>query len=266
MKTITSPDNPLVKAIRRTQRRKGSRSKGLAVLEGVKLAREALSQGVEIEAAVIAKNCLGSDVGREIAARLESVGAPGIAVPAKLFRRLSTQDHPEGILLLVAIHSQGLDQLSGEPVLVLVGVQDPGNLGAMARVAEASGARALVKCEGSADPFQSKALRASMGSLLRLPVLEGDAPEATLAELKRQGLTLAACVPREGTDFREADLRPPLALVVGNESTGFPGSLMGHFDLTLSVPMKPPVDSLNVAVTAGHVLYEAARQRGWFTT
>jgi len=262
METITSPDNPLVKTIRRTQRRKGSRSKGHAVLEGVKLAREALTQGIEVEAAVISKPCLESEEGREIATRLERVGAHGVAVPAKLFRRLSTQDNPEGILLLVAIRSQGLDRLSGEPVLVLVGVQDPGNLGAMARVAEASGALALVKCQGSADPFQPKALRASMGSLLRLPVLEGDAPEATLSKLKKKGLTLAACVPRGGIDFREADLRSPLAFVVGNESTGFPASLMGHFDLTLSVPMKPPVDSLNVAVTAGLVLYEAARQRG----
>lgn len=266
MKIITSPDNPLVKTIRRAQRRKGTRSKGQAVLEGVKLAREALTQGVAVEAAVISKPFLESEEGREMAKHLESLGADGIAVPEKLFRRLSTQENPEGILLLVAMHSQGLDRLSGEPVLVLVGVQNPGNLGAMARVAEASGALALVKCQGSADPFQPKALRASMGSLLRLPVLEGETPEATLSKLKKQGLTLAACVPREGIDFREADLRPPLALVIGNESTGFPGSLMEQFDLVLSVPMKPPVDSLNVAVTAGLVLYEAARQRGVFRT
>jgi TrmH family RNA methyltransferase len=262
MKTVSSPDNPLVKAIRRAQRRKGKRSKGLAVLEGVKLAREALGSGISIETAVVSKLFLETDEGKELAVRLEEAADEQVSMPAKLFRRMSTQEHPEGVLLLASMALQSLESLPGEPVLVVVGVQDPGNLGAMARVAEASGARALVKCEGSADPFQPKALRASMGSLLRLPVLEGGAAEATLSRLKAKGLTLAACTPRQGIDYREADLRSPLALVVGAESTGLPESLLEHFDLQLYVPMKEPVDSLNVAVTAGLVLYEAARQRG----
>jgi tRNA G18 (ribose-2'-O)-methylase SpoU len=101
-----------------------------------------------------------------------------------------------------------------------------------------------------------------MGSLLRLPVLEGGAAEAALCKLKAKGLTLAACTPRNGLDFRKADFRSPLALAVGSESTGLSESLLKHFDLQLSIPMKEPVDSLNVAVTAGLVLYEAARQRG----
>lgn len=262
MKTISSPDNPLVKAVRRAQQRKGKRSKGLAVLEGIKLAREALACGITIETAVVSKAFLECDDGKELAGRLEEAADEAVSVPAKLFRRLSTLEHPEGVLLLASMATQTLESLPDEPVLVLVGVQDPGNLGAIARVAEAAGARALVKCEGSADPFQPKALRASMGSLLRLPVLESGAAEATLDKLKVKGLTLAACTPRSGIDFRKADFRSPLALVVGSESTGLPESLIEHFDLQLSVPMREPVDSLNVAVTAGLVLYEVARQRG----
>lgn len=262
MKTITSPDNPLIKTIRRLQHRAGSREKGRFILEGVKLASEALAHGVEIERAVVSKPFSRSKAGQPLTTHLDEAGVDCVAVAEGLFRRLSTLAHPEGILLVARSASRPLETLQGDLVLVLVGVQDPSNLGAMARVAEAAGASALVKCRGSADPFQPKAMRASMGSLLRLALFDADEPERTLPFLKSNGWSLAACLPRGGRDYREVDYRFPLAFAVGNESTGLPEGLLKHFDIRVSVPMKDTVESLNVAVATGLVLYEAARQRG----
>lgn len=101
-----------------------------------------------------------------------------------------------------------------------------------------------------------------MGSLIRLPVFEAGEPQSTLSILKEKGFMLGACLPRSGTDFRQVDLRDRLALVMGNESSGLPEGLVDLTDIQISVPMKASVESLNVAVVAGLILYEAARQRG----
>jgi tRNA G18 (ribose-2'-O)-methylase SpoU len=101
-----------------------------------------------------------------------------------------------------------------------------------------------------------------MGSLLRVPVVEGEDPEVTLPRLRDKGLTVTACVPRGGLDFREADLRSRLALVMGNEASGLSEHLLALADQCISIPMKETVESLNVAIVTGLVLYEAARQRG----
>ena len=262
MKTISSSDNPLIKTIRRMQNRPGRRHKGRFCLEGVKLAAEALASGIEIEQAVLSCPFAESEVGRSLIGRLEAEEVPLVAVRERIFRRTSGLDSPEGVLLIARRTSLPLASLAGDLAVVVIGIQDPGNLGAMARVAEATGVSALVICRGSANPFQPKSLRASMGSLFRLPVLEGGDAEATLTHLKEKRFCLVACLPRGGIDFRVADLRRPLALVMGNESSGVPERLLNLSERKISVPMKAGVESLNVAVVAGLVLYEAARQRG----
>lgn len=261
MKTISSPDNPLIRTVRRLQRRTGARDKARIILEGIKLASEALDNRIPIEQAVVSRTFLMSEAGESLATRLVRASVEVVQVPDRLLGRMSSLESPEGILLLARMTARPLASLAGNLILVLARVQDPGNVGAMARVAEAAGAAALVKCRGSADPFQPKALRASMGSLLRLPVFEVDVAERSLPELAAKGFTLAGCVPRGGEDYREADLEAPLAVVVGSESSGFPATLAEYFDLRLSVPMKEPVESLNVAVVAALVLYEVARRR-----
>jgi TrmH family RNA methyltransferase len=262
MKTITSPENPLIKMIGRLKQPSRHRSRDRFILEGSKLVTEALAGSIEIERIIVSKGFLRSETGRALLSEFREVFSGSVAVPDRLYRRLSNLENPEGILLVARTPSRPLTSLSGDLLLVVAGVQDPGNLGTMARVAEAACASALVRCRGSADPFQPKALRASMGSLIRLPVFEAGTPEATLPILKGKGLRLAACLPRGGSDYREVDLRDPLALVVGNESSGLPVNLLKLCDRKVSVPMRESVESLNVAFVAGLLLYEAARQRG----
>jgi TrmH family RNA methyltransferase len=144
--------------------------------------------------------------------------------------------------------------------VVSVGIQDPGNLGAVARVAEATGVGALIVTKGSADPFGPKTVRGSMGSVLRLCILDGVSEETMIASLKARRFRLAATLPRGGIDFRQAVRERPLALVLGGESRGLPNAIVERCDVGLSIPMAGAVESLNVAMVAGIVLYEATRE------
>jgi TrmH family RNA methyltransferase len=264
VKTLTSLENPLVKSIRRLQQKPSHRADGTTVIEGLKLANEALSSGIEIAQALISVDLAGRPAGRALLRRLEAAGVPAVTVGERVLRRCSSLESPEGALLVGRIPLRPpdwMDPLTGELVLVVAGVQDPGNLGAMARVAEATGVSAMVVTRGTTHPFHPRALRGSMGSLLRLPIVDGGEPESVGRLLKKKGFSLAACVPRGGMDIREARLAGPLAIALGSEGSGLSKSLLKACDLRLSVPMKGSVDSLNVAVVAGLVLYEAARQR-----
>lgn len=250
MKRIASPANPLVKLVRRLAR-EGRRDPRF-LLEGRKLVRAALESGVAIDFALVSGS-RAMDEARELEAR----GIEVLETTERLFGSVSSQESPEGVLAVARRPRHSAGELAAEGiVLVSVGIQDPGNLGALARIAEAAGARALVLSKGSADPFAPKALRGSMGSLLRVPVVEVD----DLPPLRKRGFRLAALVPHGGVDFRNADWTPPLAILLGRESTGLDEATVAGCDLRVSIPMRGAVESLNVAASAALVLYEANRR------
>jgi TrmH family RNA methyltransferase len=150
----------------------------------------------------------------------------------------------------------------GDRALVVVAcdVQDPGNIGAIVRVAEAAGATGLIAAGQSADPFGWKALRGSMGSALRLPVVVDRDTDHALARARHHRCRIVATVPRGGRALFEAALNGPLAIAIGGEGAGLPPDVIDHADETVTIPMVPPVESLNAAVTAALLLYEARRQ------
>jgi TrmH family RNA methyltransferase len=146
-------------------------------------------------------------------------------------------------------------------VLVAIGVQNPGNLGGLLRTAEAAGASGAVLTGGTADPLSWKALRGSMGSALRLPHLRERSLTTALDLLTARGLRLAATVAHGGTAYDQADLRGPVALLLGNEAAGLPEEAVARATVQITIAVRPPVESLNVGVAAGILLFEAARQR-----
>jgi TrmH family RNA methyltransferase len=147
-------------------------------------------------------------------------------------------------------------------LLVACDIQDPGNVGALLRAAEAGGATGAVFCGSSADPYGWKALRGSMGSALRLPLSGRGDLRDVMAETRAHGIRLLATVPRDGTSLYDADLTGPVALVLGGEGPGLTGEALALADERVMIPMRPPVESLNVAVAAAVFVFEAARQRG----
>jgi TrmH family RNA methyltransferase len=184
-------------------------------------------------------------------------------VPAKLFHEAVTTDSPQGVAALVHRKESTLeDALGSQPALVVVaaGLQDPGNLGTLLRSAEAFGAGGVVVTEGTVSVYNPKTVRATAGSIFRLPVVTAKLADL-IPQLREKQIKLYATSSHKGTPLHEAPLHEPCALFIGNEGAGLPGDVMAKMDATLAIPQARPVESLNAGVAASIILYEAARQR-----
>ena len=257
---IRSRSNPLVKQLRALKR--GAMS-DLALVEGFTLIEEALAAGVEIVEAALTPEVAASVRGGAIARELAERGVPVRHVEEAVLASLSEAETSQGLLALArrpAFHEDAI--YAGQPlVIVAAGLQNPGNVGALLRAGEAGGATGAYLSAGTADPFSWKALRGAMGSAFRLPHLRGLDAEDALARLRRRGVTTLAAVAKSGDRYDAVDLRRPVAFLLGQEASGLPDSLVAHADGRVTIPMAGRAESLNVAVAAGVLLFEAARQR-----
>lgn len=258
--TVTSLANPLVKRLRALLG--DSARSGLAVLEGFKLVEEALSAGVEIVECAVAPDV---PEGRHLAlvARLEEGGAAVRVLAPDVLGAVSEAETSQGILAIARRPAFDEEQIfRGTPLIVVgVGIQNPGNVGALLRTAEASGATGAYLTAESADPMSWKALRGSMGSAFRVPHVSGLSADDVLARLAAHGVTTIATVATRGDRYDAMDFTGPVAFLFGNEGAGLPGEVAARADRRVAIPMTPPVESLNVTVAAGIVLFEAGRQR-----
>ena len=270
---ITSRDNKWLKQFRAALRGTGPRNGEPIGVEGLKLIEEALRSGLETEALLV------SESGEREAGRiLRAAGKSDTGIPRsrvlrttdKLFESVAGTEAPQGVAALFRQREWGFEDVlrgtgdlrgSSPLVIVLAAVQDPGNVGTILRSAEAFGATGAVSARGTADPWSPKALRASAGSALRLPVLRGIAIPVLLAQLKMAKLKIYAASSARAAGWNETDLREPAAIFVGNESSGVPAEIERTADALISIPMAETVESLNAGVAASLILYEAARQR-----
>lgn len=260
MSVISSRQHPTVRLFREAAR--GERDHPL-LLDGWHLVAEAARAGLPLYHVAVAVGPWSTPE-EALLDEIHAGGVPILHVTANVLEAMSPVRAPSGVVALAARPAHGLDDtLTPAPPLVLVGIdlQDPGNVGASIRVAEAAGATGALYAGTSADPWGWKALRAAMGSSLRLPVVTLADPLAVMAELAAAGVRIIATVPRDGRPFAETDFTGPTAVLVGGEGHGLPAAALDQCDARMSIPMHPPVESLNVAVTAGLLLYEARRQR-----
>ena len=242
------------------------------MVEGGKVVREALDAGVGVESVYVDRSGLSSGAaGSDVLELVEEAYSAGIRVfdlaPGVLARVADTVT-PQPVMAVVERMDVPLsalepsDQRATPPLIVVcVDVRDPGNAGTILRSAEAAGASGVVCCDGSVDVFNPKTVRASAGSLFRVPVVAGGDPPAVLAELGQWGLVRLATVARGGQSYTEADLTVPLALVLGNEAHGLPESVASEVDGQLSIPMAGRAESLNAGMAGAVICFEAARQR-----
>jgi TrmH family RNA methyltransferase len=254
---ISSRQNQRLKDIRRLRRSKGE----LALLEGPHLVTEALAAGFLLEETLATPPFLATAEGRRLA---RSLPVPPLEVAPGLLDDLTDADSPQGLLAVVRLPRAGVGALPvapGRPYLYLDGLQDPGNLGALARVAEAAGAAGLALSPGCVHPNHPRALRASAGSLLRLPVAVGAEPGDLESHLAPLHPRWAALVPRDGEDLYHAPLDGTLILAVGAEGPGLSPALLDRAGLRLRIPIEPAVESLNATVAAALVLFEVRRRR-----
>jgi RNA methyltransferase, TrmH family len=288
---LTSRDNRWLKEFRMALRGGLPTESGCVGVEGVRLVEEALRSGCRIEAVLF------SESGERHHERLAPlIDRPEMAFPVlrttdRLFEGLADTEHPQGVAALVQPRVATLDDLlrvtndACSPLLVvLVGVQDPGNVGTILRTASAFGATGAVTTasgqSGTASPFSPKALRASAGAALHLPVLAGMSLAILLAQLRVAGVrTLAAVVGARFSASQsaapdsaallapwEVDWCQPVSLLVGNEGAGLPEEVERSADARIRIPMASGVESLNAAAAAAVLFYEAARQRKSLST
>jgi TrmH family RNA methyltransferase len=254
---LTSPGNPLLKEVRRAIARGDLTHDGCCVAEGFHLLEEALRSDREVRA-VLAAASVRSAVERHVRGL---GGLRVVVVEDALFQTVSATETTQGVLALVRPPHWNLDQLFRDPALVVVldGLQDPGNAGAIVRAAEAFGATGLMFLKGTVSPYSPKTVRASAGSLFRMPLVSGLDEALARAALEQRRLEIYAAMPAGKRDLRDVSLTRPSALIIGSEGRGVSERLRSAA-IDLRIPVSG-VESLNAAMAAGILLYEARRQR-----
>ena len=265
LRRIEGRHNALVKQLRQAFSRAERTEEGDCAIEGTRIVEEAIRSGLRFRAVFFRESA------EDRAARLlPQIGAhvETLLLPDKLFDSSVPSEAPQGVAALVRLKEFSiedvLERLHVGPIIVLAGLQDPGNLGTILRSAEAFGSAGVVLGEGTVSPFNSKVIRASAGSVFRLPVIVAkSAPgvEEISAKLRAQTVRLIATSSHKGTPLDQASLTGLVAVFVGSEGSGLPHALMTKMDETIAIPHAPQVESLNAGVAASIVLYEAARQR-----
>lgn len=251
VETITSRSNPLLTQVRKLNARRAARREaGLFAAEGPKLLCEALRWDGGVEAVIRAPGVSLPDLPEDIRV---------VEVSDSLLASIADTETPQGIVFLCRTRPLDLPQkLEGGRYLVLDGVQDPGNVGTVWRTADAFGADGLILCNGCADPYNPKTVRATMGAVFRLPVYEAGL-DAAAARLREAGLPLYAAALREDTaDAREVDLKRS-AVIIGSEGRGVSRQALELCGKTIKIPMRERCESLNAAVAAAVLLWEMAR-------
>jgi RNA methyltransferase, TrmH family len=261
VKAITSRQNPLVQRCRDLAR---ARNAGTVLLDGPHVVAEALLAGVPVDAALVTARALAGPEGAELVRRLRDTSTEIFEVPDAVLDAASPVRSPSGVLAIARWDLVPVARIWDRAPALAIAVdrmQDPGNLGAVIRTADAAGAAGLIVTGASADPLGWKALRGSMGSVFRLPVAAVASLDSLCEDARARGLRVLATSPAGGLDLYETPLTGPSLVLMGGEGPGLAPDVIASADATLRIPMHSEVESLNVAVAAGIILFEAVRQR-----
>jgi TrmH family RNA methyltransferase len=260
---VSSTANSLMKVFRRALA-EGTTKQGWLAVEGPFLVEEALNAAPRVLTHSV---LVAGGAAEKFSALLDRLPAEAevTQVPDRLFESVAQTQSPQGIAALVELPAYTLEQIVATPRSLLVvacRIQDPGNLGTMMRTALAFSASAFLTLQETVSPFNPKAVRSSSGAIYRLPLICGLNPNQALPFLSVH-MRIVAADRHSPASLAQADLRGPIAILVGRESTGLPEEIARHASQLLSIPIRKEVDSVNAATAASIFLYEAARQRGF---
>ena len=260
LRRIESRQNAHVKGLRQAFHDAAPNRNGLVAVEGMHLLEEAIRAGLRLETVFFSESALPR--AHKLLPQL-SAHTEALLLPDEVFASAVPTETPQGLAALVKVKTFEFDQaLQPAPALVVIaaGLQDPGNLGTIARSAEAFGATGLLLGERTVSPWNWKTLRASAGSLFRLPTVKVKLADA-VSEMKARGVRVLATSSHKGTLISQTDLSGPVALIVGNEGAGLPREILALAAEIVAIPQSSRVESLNAGIAASIILYEAARQR-----
>lgn len=265
LRRVEGRHNALVKELRQAFARAESTSEGYCAIEGVRIVEEAIRSALKFQAVFFREST------QNIAERLLPQIGPHVdtlLLPDKLFNASVPSDAPQGVAALVQPKRFSVDEIAERltigPALVVMALQDPGNLGTIIRSAEAFGSAGVLLGEGTVSPFNLKVIRASAGSAFRLPLVSAKAAggmQKIISKLREQGIRLIATSSHKGSPIQQTNLTGPTAIFIGSEGSGLSRDLLAQVDELTAIPHTPQVESLNAGVAASIALYEAARQR-----
>jgi len=261
LRRIEGRHNPLVKLLRQAFAGADCTRNGDCAVEGLRIVEEAIRSGLRFRAVFFrdSEQVLAERLLPQIGVHVET-----LLLPNKIFDNAVPSETPQGVAALVHLKESALEEIMERlqvgPLVVIAGLQDPGNLGTILRSAEAFGVAGVILGEGTVSPFNAKVVRASAGSIFRVPVIRGKL-DALSSQLRAREIRLVATSSHKGTPLGEARLTGPLAMFIGNEGSGLPRDLMTRMDEVVAIPHARQVESLNAGVATSILLYEAARQR-----
>jgi RNA methyltransferase, TrmH family len=263
IKAITSRDNSLLRLARAVREGKNTE---YVFVEGLRLCEEALRSTLEIEAVIVSEELLRKERAAQAIAELDQAAGRSASVSEKLLESISYTRTPQGIVVLARRPESSEKRLAAALdenalLVVLHQINNPVNVGAILRTGEAAGAGGVITTRNTSDPFSPKSLRGAMGSAFRLPIWSGPTYEKTMEWCRERKIETVCADAEAPLTYTEYDWRQATALVLGPESTGLTEAEIKSASQVVSIPMHGAVESLNVSVAAGILLFEAARQR-----
>ena len=265
MEAITSANNSLLKLAASLREKKHRDRTGLFVAEGIRLVEEAVQADWKVHAIIGTEKAYSQERVRNIL-HMAAGGEHRLAtVSDALYGKITETEQPQGLMAVMEQQETGLETVTAvsKPLfMILDGVQDPGNVGALIRTADAAGCHAIFLTGACADVFSGKALRSTMGSLFHIPIVRCRQTSELIDWLQSREICLAVTSLEAAQPYFESDLTSPLAIVFGNEGAGVSAGMLARAEKHLYIPILGKAESLNVNAAAAVILYEAVRQRG----
>lgn len=260
MQVISSKDNEFVKHLKKLKEKKYRDMSQEYIIEGIKLIKEAIEESVKIKQIIICENCLNSDIiSKELMYEIAKFEC--IYVTEKIFKSISDVSTPQGILAIV--DRQNIDlkiDYSQDIIVALDDIQDPGNLGTILRTVDSIGLNQILVSKGTADPYNPKVVRSTMGAIFRVKIIECEDLIKTLKQVQKNKFELV--VTSLQTNNSIYDLKyDKKAIVIGNEANGVKKEIQEMADYKVKIPMLGKTESLNASVATGVILYEYVRQK-----
>ena len=259
---ISSATNPRIKQIVKFKDRKDRREKGLTIVEGIREIAVARQSAIIFKEYYVCPEILSRYVKKDFFSEINAQKIPVYEIPKEIFSKISFGDRQEGIVAVVEPKPWRLNDIKVAPQNVFVvveNVEKPGNLGAILRTCDAAGVAALLIADTSTDIYNPNVIRASLGTVFSLSVVQASAAEI-LSFLKQKRIRIVAASPQAKMDYTQVRFKWPLAFVVGNEHEGLSDLWLKAADDQMRIPMQGKADSLNVSVSAAVLVYEAMRQ------
>jgi RNA methyltransferase, TrmH family len=260
---VTSRHNPVVKRARRLRLRKYRVAEGAFLVEGIRAVWQAVDHHAQVERLLWAPELLTSPGARALVERSRDAGMSVTALSAQAFASLTERDRPSGLAAIVRRELGSLEGIEVDPRSVFVALEapsDPGNIGTIVRTLDATGGGGVVLVGDAADPFDPRAVKASMGSLFAVDLCRAPDVGSVEAWCRARGVTLVTTSAHASTELWDAALAPPLMFLLGSEKTGLTPEQLAGGTVSVVIPMAGSASSLNLAVAAGVLLYECRRR------